>query len=112
MADPQTLSPDQAAAGRAAPLTGLTAEDLRQRIERQHSLRRLVPIAIDILEQNPLAEGAYYPGDLLYAVLRVDVAYWRGNREQWERMDEIVESFTFAQARLGEALQAFRDRRP
>ena len=86
-------------------------EELRLLIGRQQSLRRYVPLAIDILERNPLAEGDYYPGDLLHAVLNVDVNYWHANREQWERMAEIVESFTFAQARLSDALQAFHARR-
>ena len=65
-----------------------------------------------MLEANPLAEGDYYPGDLLQAVLGVDMEHWRANREQWERVSEIVDSYTFAQARLSEAVQAFRARRP
>jgi hypothetical protein len=90
---------------------GFTVEELRLLVGRQHSLSRYVPIAIDVLEQNPLAEGDYYPGDLLNAVLGVDAAYWRANREQWERVDEIVDAFVFAQARLTDAVQAFRARR-
>jgi hypothetical protein len=86
-------------------------EELRLLIGRQQSLRRYVPLAIEILEQNPLAEGDYYPGDLLQAVLSVDPNYWRAHRDQWERADEIAESFFFAQARLAEPLQAFRARR-
>jgi hypothetical protein len=86
-------------------------EELRLLIGRQQSLRRYVPLAIEILEVNPLAEGDYYPGDLLHAVLGVDGNYWHAHRDQWERVGEIVESFTFAQARLTDALQAFRNRR-
>lgn len=95
----------------AATASDFGVEELRLLISRQQSLRRYVPLAIDILEQNPLAEGAYYPGDLLHAVLNVDVNYWHAHRDQWERMTEIVESFTFAQARLSDALQAFHARR-
>jgi hypothetical protein len=86
-------------------------EELRLLIARQQGLRRYVPLALDLLEENPLAEGDYYPGDLLHAILNVDGNYWHAHRDQWERVDEIVESFAFAQARLTEALQAFRARR-
>jgi hypothetical protein len=85
-------------------------EDLRGMIDRQLGLHRLVPIAIEVLEENPLAEGDYYPGDLLEAVLRVDKQYWRANREQWEAVGEIVASFTFAEAKLSDALREFRAR--
>jgi hypothetical protein len=89
----------------------LSVEELRLLIARQKSLPRYVPRALDLLEQNPLAEGDYYPGDLLQAVLNVDVEYWRANREQWERADELVDSLAFAQARLADAFRAFRARR-
>lgn len=89
----------------------LGVEELRLLIGRQKSLHRYVPRALDLLEANPLAEGDYYPGDLLHAVLQVDPEYWRANRAEWERADEIVESLAFAQARLSDALQAFRARR-
>jgi hypothetical protein len=89
----------------------LGVEELRILIARQKSLSRYVPRALDLLETNPLAEGDYYPGDLLHAVLHVDAEYWRANRAEWERADELVESLVFAQARLGDALQAFRARR-
>jgi hypothetical protein len=89
----------------------LGVEELRLLLSRQKSLGRYVPRALDLLERNPLAEGDYYPGDLLHAVLQVDVEYWRANRAQWERAYELVESLAFAQTRLSDALQAFRARR-
>jgi hypothetical protein len=97
--------------GGTATRADFGVEELRLLIGRQQSLRRYVPLALDLLEENPLAEGEYYPGDLLHAVLNVDSNYWHAHRDQWERVDEIVESFAFAQARLRDALQAFRDRR-
>jgi CDI immunity proteins len=89
----------------------LGVEELRLLISRQKSLGRHVPRALDLLEANPLAEGDYYPGDLLHAVLQVDIAYWRANRSEWERAHEIAESLAFAQSRLSDALQTFRTRR-
>jgi hypothetical protein len=119
MPDPHTLDDLQqpvrawSEGGPAATATSseFGVEELRLLITRQHSLHRYVPLALEILEENTLAEGDYYPGDLLQAVLSVDPNYWRAHRDQWERADEIAESFFFAQARLAEPLQAFRARR-
>lgn len=115
MPDPHTLE-DLRRAGRnggvaTTPQSQLAVEDLRLLIAREQSLSRYVPLAIELLEENPLAEGDYYPGDLLHAVLDVDVNYWHAHRDQWERVDEIVETYAFAQSRLSAALQAFRGRR-
>jgi hypothetical protein len=115
MPDPHTLEDLKRSSGNGgrvatSPQSQLSVEDLRLLIGRDQSLSRYVPQAIDLLEENPLAEGDYYPGDLLHAVLDVDVNYWRAHRDQWERVDEIVETYAFAQTRLNAALQAFRDR--
>ncbi|MFC7276617.1 contact-dependent growth inhibition system immunity protein [Paractinoplanes rhizophilus] len=41
----------------------------------------LVPLALDQVEQDPLAEGDFYPGDLLDALIRrVPDSYWAGAR--------------------------------
>jgi hypothetical protein len=116
MPDPHTLEDLRRSGGNGGLVatssqSQLGIEELRVAISRHKSLSRHVPRAIDLLEENPLAEGDYYPGDLLHAVLDVDVNYWRANRDQWERVDEIVETYVFAQSRLAAALQAFRDRR-
>jgi hypothetical protein len=116
MPDPHTLEDLRRSAGNGggvatSPKSQLSVEDLRLLISREQSLSRYVPQAIDLLESNPLAEGDYYAGDLLHAVLDVDVSYWREHRDQWERVDEIVETYAFARSRLNAAVQAFRDRR-
>ena len=61
---------------RTKPLRDFTVEDLRIMIGQQVALNRLVPIALDRLQPDPLVEGDYYPGDLLASVLRVDAAFW------------------------------------
>jgi hypothetical protein len=35
-------------------------------------------MALAVLREDPLAEGNYYPGDLLHAVLRLPDDAWRG----------------------------------
>jgi hypothetical protein len=115
MPDPHTLDDLRSARSDGAVATsvrhGLGIEELRLLIAREQSLSRHVPQAIEVLEGNLLAEGDYYPGDLLHAVLDVDVTYWRAHRDQWERVDELVETFAFAQGRLTAPLQVFRARR-
>jgi hypothetical protein len=54
---------------RRKPIGDFTAEDLRIMIGQQVALAHLVPRALDALELNPLAQGDFYPGDLLQAVL-------------------------------------------
>ena len=61
---------------RRKPLKDFSIEDLRICILQNIGLPYLMPLAIEWLEQNPLAEGDYYPGDLLVAVLRIDGSFW------------------------------------
>ena len=77
-------------------------------IGQQISLRFLVPRAIVGLEQNPLAEGDMYAGDLLHAVLRVDKSYWHANVEQWQSIEDIAERLTSAVDDLRDSIDAFR----
>jgi hypothetical protein len=65
-----------------------TVEDLRIMIGQQISLEFLFPLAVNVIEANPLAEGDYYPGDLLASVLRVDKADW----ERWQDLHQRVVS--------------------
>ncbi|MBI3723001.1 hypothetical protein HY251_03460 [bacterium] len=70
---------------RTKPLGELTVEDLRIMIGQEIGLRHLVPMAIEVLTREPLAEGDFYPGDLLKSVLSVPPSFWEENaclREQ------------------------------
>jgi hypothetical protein len=61
---------------RRIPLKDFTTEDLRIMIGQNIGLDHLIPLAIEKLKQNPLAEGNFYPGDLLVNVLRADSNFW------------------------------------
>lgn len=65
-------------------------EDLRIMITQQIGIDYLIPLAIDELEKNVLAEGDYYEGDLLLAVLSVNKNFWRSNPRIWLRMSQIL----------------------
>ncbi|NMO52071.1 hypothetical protein HH310_12790 [Actinoplanes sp. TBRC 11911] len=76
---------------RRRPVGSLDTEDLRVLIGQKVGLGALLPLALDRLEEDPLAEGDFYPGDLLVAVLRVPRDYWAGHPEQHVRVNGVVE---------------------
>ncbi len=76
---------------RKIPLAGLQIEDLRLLIGQQIGLKYLVPVALEKLSTDPLAEGDLYPGDLLQSILAVDPAYWSNNKPQWTQLKTILE---------------------
>src|SRR6516165_7980740 len=53
---------------RRKPLAEFTTEDLRIMIGQRISLTFLIPLALERLEDQPLAGGDFYPGDLLHAM--------------------------------------------
>lgn len=66
---------------RAVRIGELTIENLRLLLGQQIGIEWLVPIALARLREDPLAEGDFYPGDLLSNVLGVDAAYWSSHPE-------------------------------
>lgn len=85
---------------RYKPLKDFTIEDLRIMIGQSFSLPFLIPLALDILESDPLAEGDYYPGDLFVSVIRSDLNYWIENSAECNRLinlltahESIIENF-------------------
>jgi len=64
---------------RRTPLESFTVEDLRIMLGQRIAVPILLPMALAVLREDPLAEGNYYPGDLLLAVLRLPDEMWHGN---------------------------------
>lgn len=64
-------------------------EDLRIMIGQSIGLRYLIPIALEKLNNDILAEGDFYEGDLLTAVLQSDANYWRTHPDNWKRACDI-----------------------
>jgi hypothetical protein len=54
---------------RKKPIAEFTVEDLRIMIGQGVGLPQLMERAVGILERQPLAEGDFYPGDLLSSVV-------------------------------------------
>lgn len=75
---------------RRRPLKKFSNDDLRFMIGQEIGLKYLVPLAIEILIENPLAQGVYYEGDLLSSVLEVNQNFWRENPQLWRQVEEIA----------------------
>ena len=67
-------------------------EDLRIMINQDIGLPYLLPKAIQVLEDDPLAEGMHYKGDLLCSVLRVNPEFYQSNNEYKLKVEKIVEN--------------------
>lgn len=76
---------------RRVPLRDFTVEDLRITIGQQIGLEYLVPLALEKLRDDPFAEGAYYPCDLLVSVLGAEAQFWQSHPELREQLIGIVE---------------------
>jgi hypothetical protein len=72
------------------PLGEFTTEDLRIMIGQQMALPVLLPLAVTVLADNPLAEGDFYPGDLLHAVVRLPQAAWHGAASSRDQLANIL----------------------
>lgn len=77
---------------RKKELDTFTPEDLRIVIGQNLSLPILVPMAIKVLRGNILAEGDYYPGDLLRSVLKIDAKFWNQYPELKQEVCTIFDS--------------------
>jgi hypothetical protein len=75
---------------RKKPLKSYTTQDLRIMIGQQFSLSYLVPLALNVLKQDLFAEGDFYEGDLLQAVLNIDAAYWTRNHKHKQTLYQLI----------------------
>ncbi len=74
---------------RKKPLNQFEIEDFRILIGQDIGLKYLIPLALDILEKDILAEGHFYEGDLLKSVLTSNPNYWKIEREDWKKIISI-----------------------
>src|SRR5690348_11697953 len=75
---------------RKKPIGEFTTEDLRITIGQGRGIPFLLPLALERLEADPLAEGHCYPGDLLMNVLHAE-PHWGANQEVRARVRRIIE---------------------
>jgi hypothetical protein len=93
---------------RRKPLHDFSAEDLRIMIGQGIALQFLVPIAIELLERDPLTQGDFYPGDLLGNVLRAGPLFWAQHPHYRQRVESLLEGIDLP-PQLNEAAAVFRE---
>lgn len=77
---------------RKKPLHEFTPEDLNTMIGQNLGLKHLMPLALEILQQNILTDAFYYEGDLLRTVLNAEKAYWLLESENHKTIIELFEA--------------------
>jgi hypothetical protein len=73
------------------PLKAFSVEDLRICILQNIGLPYLMWLAVERLKRYPLAEGDYFPGDLLVAVLQVESTFWAVQPTMVRQVREFLE---------------------
>ena len=74
------------------PVGDFDVEDLRIMIGQSIGLDFLIPLAIEVLDNDILAEGHFYEGDLLKSVLTSDIKYWKREKSNWEIICKLMEN--------------------
>jgi hypothetical protein len=59
-------------------------------VRQKTELSITVPIAIELLAEQPLLDAGNYSGDLLNAVLGVPHDYWRAREDEWHQVNAIL----------------------
>ncbi len=85
----------------SVPISELSIENLRMLIGQNLGLKYLVPVALDILSENPFVAGNMYKGDLLVNLVKIPDDFWRSNLELNNQLveiksdlEEVVETIT------------------
>ena len=89
---------------RKIPIEKLSVEDLRFLIGQKIGLRFLVPLALELLESNPLTAGEIYKGDLLVSVSATPEEFWAENPELNNQLVEIATEVAILYETLGNEL--------
>jgi contact-dependent growth inhibition (CDI) system CdiI-like immunity protein len=105
------------------PVDSLNTADLRILISQDIGLAFVMPLALPLVEQDPLIEVEYFRGDLLAAMLRASSDFYLDHPDIRHRMEKIVDAvpnaldkldhvdFDTTSESLDEALAAFRAHR-
>ncbi|HXQ71109.1 MAG TPA: contact-dependent growth inhibition system immunity protein [Pyrinomonadaceae bacterium] len=89
------------------PLKDFTVENFRVMIGQGIGLELLIPLAVELLQENPFVEGDYYPGDLLSVVMQVEPGFWQTHQDVYWSISEIVAGLPSLMSDLTEAIRRF-----
>jgi hypothetical protein len=93
---------------RTKPIGEFTVEDLRIMIGQDIGSLFLVPLALERLKQAPLAEGDFFPGDLLCSVLRLPADFWKRHSDLRRLLDDVLDALSEVPEAVNEAVQFYR----
>jgi len=94
---------------RQVPLDEFTPGDLRIMIGQDIGLQWLIPLALDVLEKDPLVEGTFYEGDLLVTVLQVESEFWATASPLQARLDSLLRPLEGLDEDIREAIAHYTD---
>lgn len=89
------------------PLKDFTVENLRVMIGQSIGLEFLIPLAVELLRENPFVGGDYYPGDLLSVVIQVEPNFWETHQDLYWSVSEIVARLPSLMSELSDAIHRF-----
>jgi hypothetical protein len=108
---PRTSLVERHEAATETPLRELSAAQIAMLIRQKTELELVLPLALEILAEQPLLDAEYYPGDLLNAVLGIPDTYWQSHQNDWYdaysllgSLDRAVEEIAANKARFEAAL--------
>jgi contact-dependent growth inhibition (CDI) system CdiI-like immunity protein len=93
---------------RKKPIGRFTVEDLRILIGQKIGLRFLVPLALEVLEREPLAAGDFYECDLLKATLSAGQDFWHQEWEWAQQLRRIVATLDHIPPEISDAVREFK----
>nr|WP_281416200.1 contact-dependent growth inhibition system immunity protein [Deinococcus aestuarii] len=73
------------------PLRNFKPGDLRVMLGQQFYPETLVPLALPLLEENPLLDAELYPGDLLSGTLHQATAFWKTSPDLLARIQAVAD---------------------
>jgi hypothetical protein len=79
---------------RTIQIEKLEPKDIRLLIGQKVGLKFLIPVALDILNDNIFIDTDLYNGDLLQNVMQVDKNFWDENKELIEKLDGLLDSYS------------------
>lgn len=79
-------------AARKKPLRELSNEEIRVLTGQKVGLKYILPLAVAILKNDPLAEIRFFEGDLLECVLRLSPEDWKDNPNELRDLELIIQS--------------------
>ena len=77
-------------AARKKPLRELSNEEIRVLTGQKVGLKYILPMAVAILKNDPLAEIRFFEGDLLECVFRLSPADWNDNPNELRELESII----------------------